>query len=203
MELSDFIKQIKNNWQTLVITAFFGTVLGVAAYYIIPQYYLASGSFYINRKIDTTNGQYFGYEGYYSQQTALSYTSTVMGLFESTDVKAQALKSLFIEVNDRSLRNIKRNLSVKKPAPQVIFVTFKSTSADYAQKMYQALADATITTAQKLNESGDRFLQIEQISKPPVIDDQFRNVFVNSQIGLGLGLVLGLVIISLRKKGRK
>lgn len=203
MELAELITYIKKHLKEVAGFALAGGLLGVLLYYVIPQYYVASGSFYISRAINNGASNYFAYEGYYGQQTAISYTNTVMGLFESTDVKAQAIKTLGMEVNDQSLRKLKRSLSVKKLAPQVIYVTVEATSPEKASSTYQAVADATLSIAQKLNQSGDTQLQIEQVSKPPVIDDVFKNIFVNMLIGLGFGFVLSLGFLFLKKYLKK
>lgn len=199
MELAELLIQLKRNFKLLIITSVICGLFGILLYFAIPQHYVASGSFYISRKMDSIDSGFFSYEGYYGQQTALSYTSTVLGLFESTDIKSQALKSLNIEVNNNTLRKLKRDMSVKKLAPQVVFVSVKATSESYAGELFQAVADATINTSNDLNIAGDAHLQIKQVSKPPVVSNEFRNIYVNMLIGLGLGFILGLVLASLKK----
>lgn len=203
MELAELLKLMKTNIKSMTFACVLGGLLGATIYFLIPQYYIASSSFYISRKMDSANFSFFSYDGYYGQQTALSYTSTVLGLFESTDIKSQALQNLNIEVNNSSLRKLKREMSVKKLAPQVVFVSVRATSGDKASEMFQAVADATINTANDLNKTGDSQLQITQVSKPPVVNNEFRNIFVNIAVGIGLGFILGLGLVSLKKYLKK
>ncbi len=193
------LKILKQNWQKVLLTTLFGAVVGVLAFYLIPSKYIATGSFYVKRMVQSNGSAYFSYEGYYGQQTAQAYTGTLMGLLESTDIKSLALNKLNIEVTESSLRKFSRNVNVTKSAPQLITLSVKSTSGKSAEDKWQALSQSALDTATILNQSGDPFITISKVSQAPIVKMEFRNLAVNFGIGLGLGFIISVFILTLKK----
>lgn len=185
-----FIK--KNALITTLIVLIFGLV-GVGVYYLLPIKYLASGSLYVKRSVENGDSRYFTYEGYYNQQTAISYTNTVMGFLESIDVRSKALNNLGLPVSEQSLRQLGKQIKVKKSGNQLITLSVKDSSPQQAQNLWNELAKNTINTAQQLNKDSDPALQISQLQEGPVVKEVFRNVWVNFVVGAAFGLVLAFL----------
>lgn len=200
MELKEVLIFFKKDYLPILLTGVVFALAGSVIYYLLPPSYNASGSFYIKREIDESGGNYFTYEGYYSQQTALSYTNTLIGIFESVDIKSKALKDLDIEVNEQSIRGFGRNMKVKKSGPQLITLTVKGNTPKNAQATWLAITKATITTANILNTNGDSKLTVSQLAESPVVKMSFRNLYVNIFVGFGLGILLSTGI---KGKGKK
>lgn len=195
MEVKNIIIFLKKNYLHILLTGLVLSFIGAVLYYIVPATYDATGSFFIKRGVDNNStGNYFTYEGYYSQQTALSYTNTLTGIFESEDIKSKALINLGIEVNEQSIRKLGRNMRVKKSGPQLITLTVKGSTHQNAQAAWLAITRETITTANFLNTNGDSKLTISQLNENPVIKMSFRNLYVNVLVGFGLGILLSIGI---------
>ena len=198
MEISVLTKLIKNRYKQLILAAIVGAVLGITLYYFLPVTYYATGALYVKRSVETNPAQYFSYEGYYGQQTAQAYTSTVMGLLDSADIKSQALEILGEPLTEKTLRNLSKNMTVKKSGSQLVTLTTKGTSPETAERMWTALTDSTLQTFDKLNRNGDIFLRISKVSQTPIVKRDFRNIYLNAFVGAGLVKLLTLIIFSLK-----
>lgn len=197
MELRDVFKKIRKNRKTLIVCTLFGLVAGVI-FHFLPSNYIASGSFYITRK-ENNSESFFTYEGYYSQQTATTYTNSVVALAESEDVKKQVLNTLNISVNGHNIRKINRSMSVKKKGPQIINITFKDKDLNRAKKIWEEISNVLIKTSEEINLAGDRELAVVKISKEPFVKQFYKPISITSVAGILFGFSLGMLLISLKE----
>lgn len=197
MELKLLFKVIKKYSKTMYICAIIGALLGIIAYFI-PSKYISTGSFYIKRSADA-NISFFTYEGYYSQQTALSYTNTVVGLLESVDIQSKALSKLNIPINEVSLRRYAKYIKVKKSGPQLVTLTVKGNSFADSKNLWGAVADELVVANQQLNVNGDNKLNVSKISLQPVVKKEYRSLWLHIPAGILLALGAGIFSISLKE----
>ncbi|MBP7785922.1 hypothetical protein KA062_01560, partial [Patescibacteria group bacterium] len=142
MEFREIFKKIRKNRQVLSLCALIGLITGVLIHFL-PSNYTASGSFYITRKEDNSES-FFTYEGYYSQQTASTYTNSVVALAESEDVKKQVLNKLDLPEDGYNIRKISKSMSVKKTGPQIINIALKDKDLNRAKTIWENIADILI-----------------------------------------------------------
>jgi capsular polysaccharide biosynthesis protein len=197
MELKDLFKVIKKHKNVLLSFAVLGVILG-ALVYSLPTKYISTGSLYIKRAADTSTN-FFTYEGYYSQQTALSYTSTVVGLLESVDIQSKALNKLNIPVDETTLRKYARYIKVKKSSPQIVELTVKGNSVESSKNLWEAVANEAVVVTQQLNANGDNKLDVSKISSQPVVKREYKSLWINIPAGILLALGLGVFIVSLKE----
>lgn len=200
MELKDIIKKLKKYRIFVAVAALVGIILGYA-YFLIPHTYTASGSFYINRavQIQKENNGYFTYEGYYSQQTALSYTNTVVALLESYDVRSESLKNLNIQVNEASLRKYGRLIKVKKMGPQLVTLTTKQKTANEAEDLWKSVSKTLVEKTSNINERGDSNLNISAVIENPVIKESYKPLFVCVLTGAFLATFFAVIFVSIKE----
>lgn len=192
MELKNLFIKLKYNYLLIGVFVIVGSIIGVIVYFVLPQKYLASGSFYVSRTTQQNVGDFFTYEGYYGQQTAQAYTATVIGLLESLDIKSKALSALGIPINEYTLRKYGKLISVKKSAPQLVTLNVKGNTAKQASDLWEAVSKNTLDTTYKLNLTSDPNLKISTLAEKPVIKETFWNIYANSFIGAGLGFLTGV-----------
>ena len=190
MELKDLLKKFKK-YKTLLLVF---TVMGISIGFVLGYFtekYSATGSFYIGRKIDPNQSRFFTYEGYYGQQTALSYAKTAVELVSSPDVKKQTLEKLNIEVTDTTLREFGNLIRIKKVGPQLITVTVKGSTEEKAAKMWVLLADSFLETAEILNLQTDPELKIIKVSPLPIVKHSYLPL-------VSLPIAGGLIFLTIR-----
>lgn len=191
MELRELIKIFKYNVKNILLLGFFGGALGIILYLVVPIKYYATGSFFISRKIETATDKYFNYEGYYSQQTSQNYTGSFIALLESQDVQSHILNLMSMPVNEKTIRALDRDVSVKKISPQVVTLTVRGNTLDEARTKWTMYTATALETARKLNEANDPYLSINRVDEndTPVVKEEFRNIFLNALIGVLVGAV--------------
>ncbi len=188
MEFAELVVFLRKNLGVITLTALSGALISCVLYFVLPQKYIAAGSLFIHRTTDKNTERFFTYEGYYGQQTAIAYTNTVAGILESTDIKSLALAHLEQNVTEQTLRTISKQIKVKKASPQLLTLTVKSNTAQNGLALWEYMARQTIELADKLNKNGDPALQISVLGNP-VVKTQYRNILINSVIGLGFGFL--------------
>ncbi len=197
MEFKQLVKVFKKNVSNIGIYGLLGALIALILYFW-PSKYHTIGSFYVKRGVDTSI-EFFTYEGYYAQQTALAYTNTVMALFESVDVQSKTLQNTGKNVNENTLQKISKNTKVKKSGPQLITLTVKGNSPEESKIIWNSLAQETTTAITQINSNGDPKLSISMVADEPVTKKQFKSLSIYLPAGLLLGVALGLLIISLRE----
>lgn len=197
MELREIFKKIRKNKKMLIVCILVGLLAGIL-FHFLPSNYIASGSFYITRKEDNSES-FFTYEGYYSQQTATTYTNSVVALAESVDVKKQVLEKVDLPIDDQNIRKINKSMSVKKTGPQIINITFKDKDLKKVKTIWQSISDILIETSKEINLNGDGKLTVVKISEEPFIKEGYKTLWMTGVAGIIFGCSLGLLIVSLKE----
>jgi capsular polysaccharide biosynthesis protein len=200
VEIKDLYMLIKKEIRAIVLATLLLGFAGVVLFYILPPRYIAAGSFYVTRKVsnDFPTG-FFEYEGFYAQQAASSYTETVIGLFESIDIRRKALLETGAEATDQNLRAAKKVIRAKKAGPQLITLNVKGKTPQHAGQLWIALSKVTLSTVEALNQTGDTALTVSMVDDSPIIQMTFTSIYVNFVVGALVGLTSSIFILALKK----
>lgn len=197
MTLKDITKFLQEKRALILITGLVFAVVGVLAYFFVPQRYEATGTLFVARRVDegpfvpelTGEEDFFTYEGYYASQSAQSYTPTVIGLLKSDVIKGEVLKDLSVNVDAGALRKLGRVIDAKKQAPQLITVTVKGMPTVPPEVIWKSLVGNTILVSEGLSRRGDPSLVVVQVSEEPIVTEPFRSLYLNVAVGFMLGVV--------------
>jgi len=192
------LKKLIKNKAVLLLFSLLGVGSGVI-YYLAPPGYSATGALYIKRSVDLSSDKYFAYEGYYGQQTALSFTNTVAGLIDSMDVRKMSLDKLNVPTTSYNFQKYSFLIKTKKLGPQLLTLTTKGKTTNSAKNLWEAVADSTIATATKINANGDPALSISKVSEAPVVKPQFKPIEICLPAGFLMGLFFGVLAVSLKE----
>ncbi len=192
------VKKIVKHKVLIIILILVGLVAGTA-YYFLPSRYAATGTLFVKRSADASTSNYFIYEGYYSQQTALSFTSTTMALLGSIDVRSRSLTKLGLPVSESNLRKYSRLIRVSKLGPQLVTLTTVGNSTGDAEALWKAVADTTILTARQLNVGGDPLLSISKVSLQPVVKVEYKPLWLCMSVGGLAFFVLAIFLVSTKE----
>jgi len=193
MELNKLIKLIKKSKAGLLGFAVGGLAVAVVIY-VLSDKYISTGSFFVTRAA-VNNNQFFTYEGYYSQQVALSYTNTVVALLGTTDIQSRALAELGIPINETNLRKYSKYIKATKSGPQLVTLTVKGNTYDSSKQLWEALSNKLLDANQRLRSNGDEKLNIAKVSPIPVVKKEFRSLWINIPVGALLGFTCGLYLL--------
>jgi len=199
MELKQLINLITKNKLPILLSGLVAAVVGIFVFLLVPARYIATGSLFISRQIESNSDKYYSYDGYYGQQTAQTYTNTIQGLVDSSDAKSLALEKQGKQVDTETLRKLNKSLVIKKTNSQIITLTVTNFSKDTAVSTWNSLTDATLELSTKLNATGDPLLHVAKVTENPIFSTEYKNVFVNMVLGYGLGSLLATLIIALKE----
>lgn len=200
MDLKEFIKLIKKDWNFIILFGLGFMASGIFLYYFLPIKYMATGSFLVQRSVSKPTLNDFSYEGYYASQTSVNYAQSFSALLQSYDVRSKSLSDMGLLVNEDTLRNSGKNIKVKKQSPQMISLTVSSLDKNFALTFWNILSNNAMEISKNLNTtSGDPSLSIVKVSAAPILFEEYRNVYLNALAGFLIGTVLGISISALRK----
>jgi capsular polysaccharide biosynthesis protein len=187
VEIKQILKIINDNKIIILVVAFIGVIVGTG-YFFIPKKYVGTGSFYITRKVEGPSESFYKYDGYYSQQAALAYTTTVSALLESDDLRNKTLQKLNIPTTEENLRKYGNLIKIKKVGPQLVTLTVKDTDENKTELLWNTLANTLLEENQKINQQGDVNLNISKVSDKVVVKKEFDS--------LPLDIVVGTILFS-------
>ncbi|MEZ6255476.1 MAG: hypothetical protein R3B92_01735 [Patescibacteria group bacterium] len=192
--LSFIADVLKANIKNIVFSGAFFALIALVCHFIFPAGYSATGSFLVSRKIDSTNlaaeNTYFNYEGYYAQQSAVSYSRTFSALLESIDVRSRTLESLNIPLTEYNLLKLKLATSVRNPGPQLVTLVVKASTSGEASQKWSAYATVALASIKNVSDANAQLLTVTPISNSPVVVQSFRNLYLNLFVGFLLGAFL-------------
>lgn len=200
MELKEILSFLKKHSKVITIGSMLGAIIAIAAYFLFPPKYYASGSLFIRRTIYPYSDNHFTYEGYYSQQAAMFYANSVVGLIESEDVLSQALTSMGIAVDEKSLMKYARKIRTIKSGPQLVGVVVKGNNENETKQLWQAITDITTKKLDEINQRGDPFMSIAKVLDEPIMKKDYRDVYLFTIVGLTFGFLLSSFYLALKKQ---
>lgn len=195
MELQQLIKLILKSKTVVFGTTLVFFLVGVAAAFFQPVQYEASVAVYIRHEDGKVSGQYYTYDGYYSQQAAKEYTDTVLGLLKTTDLARGAVEASNLDINPKQLLS---QLKVKKVSPQVIIVSLNRPTQAEASKIVQSVVATTREKVQSLNQQYDNKFVVDSVGSSPLLLSVRPPWQVYLPVSLLLGFGFGLLLASVR-----
>jgi len=182
MELKEIFEFFDEKKVKLAITFLVGGVLGVSAFFLIPDKFVAKGTFYISR-IPEERGKEYTYSGYYGQQTAIIYSRTVRGILEDSSFQAKVLEQLEIPFTDKGLRKLKNKIRIKDGGPQLVAVEIKDKSQDKAVEIWETVDKNLREVSSEINKDGDSNLYLRKVNENPIVQKSYKNVYVFGLVG--------------------
>ncbi len=160
MDLKEILDFLRENLQKLVISAFFGILLGGMVFALLPIKYLSSGTLFVGRKISDSNN-FYNYSGYYDQLAALSFANTVKGLLEDKNLLSQVLPVSKQENTERNIRKLRRQIKTKDIGPQLVGLEVRANTSEEAERIWLSLFKKVVGATQDMNKKADPNLFIQ------------------------------------------
>ena len=193
MELKQITKTIEKNRFLLITATFIGLILGII-FYFLPSKYISSGSFYISKKTDNSL-EFFTYEGYYAQQSAITYADSVVTLAKSVDIKKDVLEKMSQPINEKNLRELNKSIKIKKAGPQIISLEIKGRTYELAEETWTKFSESLIKKSDEMNKNSDEKLVVNTVSEKPLTRKAYRSPWVFGAAGVLAGLALGILVM--------
>lgn len=197
MELKEIFEFFSREKIKLLSILLVGGIFGVVLSFLLPDRYIAKGTFYISR-IPEEKKEEYTYSGYYGQQTAIMYSKTIRGVLEDTSFQARVLEQLEIPFTDKGLRKLKNRLRVKDVGPQLVAVEIKDSSHETALEIWETVAENLRNVSSEINKNGDSNLYLKKLNETPVVQKSYINVYVFGLVGALLAFGSGTSFLALK-----
>ncbi len=197
MELIEYLRHLYRYKIWLLVGVIIGGLVGGILANSAKDQYQAATSLYIQRKTEAPNSQYFTYEGFYAQQTAVNFTDTAIKLLMTDEIISEAAKLAGYEKTPQQIGALKGSIVVKKDAPQLITVRITQPSRDQADNLATGLSQAIKQRTIDLNQYGDSSLSIEQVESTPLVNLVRPSVVIYTVIGAFVGLIFAMMASAL------
>ena len=195
MELKELINIYTKEKNLIVGLMFIGLIVATVVY-MLPEKYVTDGSFIVTRNTQKS-GDFFTYEGYYAQQTAVGYANTVEPLMLSVDVMKKALETIGVAPTLTNLRKLEKDTRVSREGAQLINLRVKDNNPEISRQRWDAIAQSAIDLSKDSNSrNGDSELNIISISQEPITKQVYRSLYVYLATGLLVGLFFGIAKVS-------
>jgi len=163
-------------------------LLAVGVSLLLPNQYTAKGLLVVARRADEPSKEVFTYEGYYAQQSAVSYTATFLSILQSPNNLKSADSSA-------DLKKLERLVKAKKDGPQTIVLNVKGQTPQDAADLWEKVADSAIQTHNKLKVSADPLLEVAKAPNSPIIVKTYPEWTTIFGAGFAFSLVIASSII--------
>lgn len=194
MTIGKLLSLYKQKVIFLITGCLTGLLLGIAAFYYIPPKYIATGSFYTARRIETVPSA-FSYEGYYASLASLNYAKTLTALIESDDVKSKVLAGLKEDVTRKGLRELDRAVRVVKTDSSLVTFQVRHQDPARVQTIWKLTAEEIQTLSAEINKNGDSKVIPVPVLKDPVVYKGFSNIYFNAAAGFFAGLLATVFLL--------
>lgn len=199
MELKEIFDFYRKNFKKVVFGVFLFSVLGAILFYVIPVKYVATGSIFVVRAADLVQREEFTYEGFYAQQNASEYSKTVVGILESIEMQKKMVEAKGDFVTEENLRKVRRELNIKKVAPQVITLEIEGDDPQKVVDLWNEVAKQTLSSSETISERGDTGTSIVILDDSPVVHSGFRELWAFVLVGAVFGFVTATFYFALRE----
>src|SRR5579872_3277406 len=177
--LKDYYNILRKHYKLFIAIVLICVLLAIVITYAFPKNYQSSINIYVRHK-GASSELFYTYDGYYSTQASVEYTSTVAGFLESLSTLSNAAlivqsdplyKEGGYQPTDPAsqpdyLSSFQRNVDVKITAPQLIEVSVTNSSPVVAQLWSQSLGTVVTNDLKLLNQQGDSNFNIDTIHAP-------------------------------------
>lgn len=193
MELFEYLKHLYRYRFLILAGLLVGSLAGFYLAASTPETYQATTSLYIQRKTQEPSDEYFTYEGYYAQQTAINHTDTVFRLLGSDEIIKQAAIKAGQEGTVAQTQALRGNITPFKASPQLIRVTVTQPTSEDAASLANGLSETIKQRTIELSQFGDQDLSIDQIEDQPMVLTILPSKVNYAAIGGLVGLVLAIM----------
>ena len=189
-ELKEYKQIIQKILPIAVPLAVVGLLVGLVYTYAKPPVWEASTTLYVHIKT-APSGNVYDYDGYYAQQAAQQYATSLVGLLQTRDLATKAS-----EIASSSGQNnlIFNTVQVKLVAPQIVSLAIDNSNKDIARKDLLALVQAASQQTATLNNQPGRTYLVDMVTGEPVLIQVKTNLPLDAAGGFAGGAVLGVLI---------
>ena len=194
MEFNDFILFFKKNLRVFLIAGIVGSLIGVLVFFVTGESYVSQGTFLIKPQIVEDISKE---DLEILDSLASSYTQTLVGFFNSPEVKNKVLETVPQEKSLGNLFFLNFKTSAKEISPRLVVLTVGGGSYDEAEKVFYSYEREVLEVTKNLRD--EKLFQIERLSDFPLTTKIDKNLVFYFLAGYLIGFFSFLIILFIKK----
>lgn len=195
MELRDYFKIIGKNLTLFWVVVVLCLVATIGFTELAPTTYTASTTLTINKSSaqKQINTDYYLFDNYYNVQSAGLYSQIVGTWFSSPSLVKTIYENAGIAVPNVSQSSLAKTFKAVREEPSTINVSIVGKNRDELEKLISSATTVIQTETDKLGKNSESFYEIAKFN--PIVNENIPNVYLNTLIGLVLGLAVGAMLV--------
>jgi len=187
MEIRDYFRIIKQNWQTFGLVVILFLVLGGIFLATQKESFAISLTVNITRKGAQITTDY-KFDDLYRLQADEKFAETIVGWLMSPRIAKDILDKAQIKNDGISLRGLSRKFKAEKISSQIVAVNFSTANKDDAGRIAKAIIEELSDNTEKLNQLQQENNWFSLSINDPVI---VKNIY-SFKVVIPLMLILGI-----------
>lgn len=190
MQINEFLKLIKLNFQQILIFSILGLVVGIGFFAILPDRFISEGTLYIypvNKKEQNSE-----------VSNEMNFARNIIGLSETPEFKELLKSKELISLKYVPLIGVSYGVKIKEVTPNLVSLSISGETAESSEKKFETYFQNILFFKEKLNQGNSSF-EIIKLQDRIITYQVEKNVYFYSLLGLFCGFNFGLVLIYIRK----
>ena len=197
MNLSQYVRCLKQQWWIVVVTAVLGLIAGVASAVILPKTYESQAQVFVNvaNPQSVTDLQM-------GEQFAMARAGSYAQVATTNSVLQPVVDELGLDATAESLAESDVTVT-NQPNTAMITITATGDAPEDTARLAQATAESLVEVGQSLEsgpqrgeQAGVNLTVVQRAATPS--NPASPSLVLNTALGFFVGLVLGLLIVLLR-----
>ena len=131
-----------------------------------------SQSIFVRRETQPGSGNYYSYDGYYSQQAAERFTDTVVAFLKNKDIINQAATESGLARSPEEVGWVMGSFRVKRAAPQLITVSIEGSQRETVVRFVEMMTKKVTLLSVSLNAQGDKSIVLNNLESSPFVEEK-------------------------------
>lgn len=205
MDLKDYLVILKRNLLLIVVVLLLFCLGGYFATYRQPVSNQASSTLEVQRyeTQKQSDVNYFQYGNFYGEQVSSAISDNLSGWLSSPSTVAEIFNQAGYALPNTSLKNLAKIFTAKKTisSSAVLNVSYSDSDKEKARKLTETATRVLKAKAEDSNKIGTSYVTV-QIGTPVIVEAP-KAYGLNIAISAFFGLVISLIIVSIREALRK
>lgn len=190
MQINEFLKLIKLNFQQILIFSILGLVVGIVFFAALPDRFISEGTIYIypvNKKEQNSE-----------VSNEMNFARNIIGLSETPEFKELLKSKELISLKYIPLIGVSYGVKIKEVTPNLVSLSISGETSESSEKKFETYFQNILFFKEKLNQGNSSF-EITKLQDKIITYQVEKNLYLYSILGLFCGFNFGLVFIYIRK----
>lgn len=155
----------------VVISLGTGVLFGILSAKLAATFEV-SQSIFVRRETQSGSGNYYNYDGYYSQQAAERFTDSVVAFLKNRDIINQAALESSLAQSPEEVGWVIGGFRVRRVAPQLVTISLGGRQREKTVRFVETMTKKVTLLSDSLNAQGDKSIVLSNLEPSPFVEEK-------------------------------